>query len=216
MDARYLDLIKRFEGYQAEAKWDYAQFTNGYGTKAAYAGEVIGRQEAERRFNDELATAAALVDRFAQGLDDGTRAALTSLTFNAGTKWMRSGLGAAVREGDLDRARQIFVQYTKAGGVDLPGLTNRRLEEVTWFGGGGFGSSSKLAAADTTSSPDAMDSNTAVQAAPGQRVIGAEEVRQERDAARFFEEVEMEQLRLLLLRSDLVQMLKQPDRDSEA
>ena len=177
---------------------------------------MIDRREAERRFNVELANAAALVDRFAPGLDDGTRAALTSLTFNAGTKWMRSGLGAAVREGDLDQARQIFVQYTKAGGVDLPGLTTRRLEEVTWFGGGRIAPSSELAAADARSSPNATDGTAAVQPAPAQRVSGADEVRQERDAARFFKEVEMEQLRLLVLRSGLTQMLKQPDGDGEA
>jgi hypothetical protein len=129
---------------------------------------------------------------------------------------MRSGLGAAVREGDLDRARQIFVQYTKAGGVDLPGLTTRRLEEVTWFGGGRIAPSSELAAADARGSPNTTDGISGVQPAPAQRVSGADEVRQERDAARFFEEVEMEQLRLLVLRSGLIQVLKQPDGDGEA
>lgn len=215
MDARYLDLIKRFEGYQAEAKWDYAQFTNGYGTKAAYAGEVIDRHEAERRFNRELENAAALVDRFAPGLDGGTRAALTSLTFNAGTRWMRSGLGAAVREGDLDRARQIFVQYTKAGGVDLPGLMNRRLEEVTWFGGGGTRPASERVASDNAGFPADADHITAAQPMAAQRVSAADEIRQDHDAARFFQEVEMEQLRLLVFRSDFIQMLKRPDRDGK-
>jgi hypothetical protein len=39
--ATYLDAIKQFEGYAAEARWHYAQNTNGYGTGARFAGEVI-------------------------------------------------------------------------------------------------------------------------------------------------------------------------------
>jgi lysozyme len=133
MDARFLDRIKTFEGFTPEAKWDYAQYSNGYGTKAAYKGEVIDQAEADRRFRDELDKAGELVDRFSPDLDSGTRAALVSLTFNAGTKWMRSGLGEAVKNGAMSDAKQIFLQYTKAGGVDLPGLKNRRLEEAAWF-----------------------------------------------------------------------------------
>jgi lysozyme len=133
MDARFIAQIKNFEGFTPEAKWDYAQYSNGYGTKAACKGEVIDRAEADRRFRDELDKAGDLVDGFAPGLDSGSRAALVSLTFNAGTKWMRSGLGEAVKNGAISDAKQIFLQYTKAGGVDLPGLKTRRLEEAAWF-----------------------------------------------------------------------------------
>ena len=133
MDARFLDRIKTFEGFTREAKWDYAQYSNGYGTKAAYKGEVIDQAEADRRFRDELNKAGEFVDKFSPGLDSGSRAALVSLTFNAGTKWMRSGLGEAVKNGAMSDAKQIFLQYTKAGGVDLPGLKSRRFEEAAWF-----------------------------------------------------------------------------------
>lgn len=218
MDARYLDLIKRFEGYQAEAKWDYAQFTNGYGTKAAHAGEVIDRAEAERRFNDELSKAAALVDRFAPGLDGGTRAALTSLTFNAGTRWMQSGLGSAVRNGDMDQARDIFVQYTKAGGENLSGLVKRRLEEVTWFGAG----QGAVGPATASSSPELPE--IAIERAEVKRVEPVRTVQSgdvapvahERDAVRFFEEFELEQLRMLVLRPDIMQGVGRSDRDNTA
>ncbi len=217
MDARYLGLIKRFEGYQAQAKWDYAQFTNGYGTKAAHAGEVIDRAEAERRFDDELSKAAAVVDRFAPGLDGGTRAALTSLTFNAGTRWMQSGLGAAVRSGDLDQARDIFVQYTKAGGEELSGLVKRRLEEVTWFedGQGAVADAtvaSALRFAGVTlgsRSVEPSEPRTTVEAKGTGAVAGA------RDVVRFFEQFEIEQLRLLLLRPDLIRTVESPDRDQQ-
>lgn len=217
MDSRYLDLIKRFEGYQAQAKWDYAQFTNGYGTKAAYAGEVIDRAEADRRFHDELSKAAELVDRFAPGLDGGTRAALTSLTFNAGTKWMQSGLGAAVRGGDLDQARDIFVQYTKAGGEELSGLVMRRLEEVTWFENGQGAVTDATVPSTSSFSGMASDSRSVERSQPRTTVeaMGTSAVAGARDVVRFFEEFEMEQLRLILLRPDLIRSVGSSDLDRQ-
>ncbi|MDO9382629.1 MAG: lysozyme [Hyphomicrobiaceae bacterium] len=134
MTANYLDAIRKFEGFTPKADWDYAQFTNGYGTKAKYAGEVIDKAEADRRFQTEIAQARAIVDRHAPHVDEGTKAALTSLTFNAGDKWARSGLGEAIRSGDTERARELFLQYNKAGGEVLPGLAQRRIAEAAWIG----------------------------------------------------------------------------------
>lgn len=136
MNPVYLDTIRRFEGFTDRAQWDYAQHTNGYGTRALYPGEVIDKAEAERRFQSEIADARKVVDRFAPNADEGTKAALTSLTFNAGTTWTRSGLGEAVRAGDLDTARALFQQYTKAGGETLSGLVARRMAEAAWIGSG--------------------------------------------------------------------------------
>ena len=135
MSSAYIDVIRRFEGFTAQAQWDFAQFTNGYGTRAAYPGEVIDRAEAERRFAAEIGAARAIVERAVPAADEGTKAALTSLTFNAGTAWIGSGLGAAVRRADLDAARELILQYNKAGGQTLPGLVKRRLEEASWIGG---------------------------------------------------------------------------------
>jgi GH24 family phage-related lysozyme (muramidase) len=134
MHTSYLTAIRAFEGFTPEAKWDYAQFSNGYGTKARYAGEVIDRAEADRRFEAAVAKARAVVERAAPDVDAGTKAALTSLTYNAGETWVRSGLGAAVRSGDLDQVRSIFMQYNKAGGQVLEGLVSRRAAEAMWIG----------------------------------------------------------------------------------
>jgi len=139
LDQSYLDAIKKFEGFSAEARWDYAQNSNGYGTRARYAGEVIDKAEADRRFAGEIKKAADFVDRFAPGLDDGSRAALTSLTYNAGTAWTQGGLGEAVSSGNMDKARSLFLQYHKAGGAAVDGLVQRRLQEVAWFGSGTTG-----------------------------------------------------------------------------
>ncbi len=134
MHSFYLDAIRNFEGFTPKAQWDYAQHTNGYGTKARFAGEVIDRAEAERRFQGEISAARSVVEKTAPALDEGTKAALTSLTYNAGSAWTQSGLGEAVRSGDLDSVREIFQKYNKAGGDVLPGLVSRRSQEALWIG----------------------------------------------------------------------------------
>ena len=154
MHHSYLDAIKSFEGFTPKAQWDYAQFSNGYGTKALYAGEAISPEEAERRFAAEIATARSIVEKHAAGWDEGTKAALTSLTFNAGTRWVTSGLGDAVRSQDIEAVRERFLQYTKACGEVLPGLVRRRLAEFDWIGNGGAGApQGAVASAATPASP---------------------------------------------------------------
>lgn len=133
IDDTYLDAVRRFEGFYPRPYWDVRQWTSGYGTRAGGPGEVIDRAEAERRLVAELTRARDLVRGFGVQMTPGQEAALTSLTFNAGDSWMRSGLGAAIRAGDWDRARGIFTQYVNADGQPLPGLVRRRAEEVGWF-----------------------------------------------------------------------------------
>ena len=160
LDANYLDAIKQFEGYAAESRWDYAQNTNGYGTRARFAGEVIDKAEADKRFADEIKKAADFVEKFAPGLDEGSKAALTSLTYNAGTAWTQSGLGEAVASGNLEKAQSIFLQYNKAGGSTLDGLVQRRLQEVAWFGQGTSGREGDLLSGLQAASATNGDANS--------------------------------------------------------
>ena len=170
LDANYLDAIKQSEGYTPEARWDYAQNTNGYGTRARFAGEVIDKAEADKRFADEIKKAADFVEKFAPGLDEGSKAALTSLTYNAGTAWTQSGLGEAVASGDLQKAQSIFLQYNKAGGAVLDGLVQRRLQEVAWFGQGTPGGQNDLLAALQTSAPATGIATPAASNSAGPRI----------------------------------------------
>lgn len=130
----FLSAIKRSEGFRPNAYWDVRQHTIGYGTRATGPNETITREEADRRFNTEITRAADIVDRVNPNLDPGTRAALTSLTFNAGDAWTRSGLGDKVRAGDLAGAKTAFLQYANAGGAPNAGLAERRYREAAWFG----------------------------------------------------------------------------------
>ena len=134
MHQDYLKSIKSFEGFTPRAQWDYAQHTNGFGTRALFEGETISRQEAEQRFEAEITGARAIVEKHAKGWDEGTKAALTSLTFNCGTRWISSGLGDAVRAHDMRGLKDRFIEYNKAQGQVLPGLVARRLAECEWIG----------------------------------------------------------------------------------
>lgn len=139
LDQSFLDAIKGFEGYSAAPAWDYKQYSSGHGTKAQLGDENIPPDQLkgvhEQRFQDEVGKAAASVDAFNPNLPPGVRAALTSLTYNAGPGWQQSGLGQAVKSGDYDKAREIFLQYNKAGGEVNPGLVARRQKEAGWFTG---------------------------------------------------------------------------------
>lgn len=138
LDPQYLDAIKKSEGYAPTASWDYKQYSSGYGTKAQPGDENIPPDQRqavyEQRFQDEIGKAAASVDSFNPNLPPGVRAALTSLTYNAGPGWQQSGLGEAVKAGDWDKAQSIFLQYNHAGGKVDQGLTARRQREAAWFG----------------------------------------------------------------------------------
>lgn len=136
LPTNYLDEIKKSEGYTEVASWDYKQHSVGYGTRARFPGERITKDEAERRFFEEIGKAEAIVDGFAPHLPAGTRAALVSLTYNAGDQWTRSGLGQAVQAGNTAAIKERFLQYNRAGGEVLPGLVARRTKEASWIGQG--------------------------------------------------------------------------------
>lgn len=140
LDPQFLDAIKGFEGYSPNAAWDYKQNSSGYGTRAQPGDDAIPPDQLkavhEQRYQEEIAKAAAHVDSVNPNLPAGARAALVSLTYNAGPGWAQSGLGEMVRSGDLQGAAQRFLEYNKAGGQVNPGLVARRQKEAAWFGAG--------------------------------------------------------------------------------
>jgi lysozyme len=129
----YLDFVRKQEGFNPRAYSDYKQMSIGYGTRARPGESSITREEAERRLGEELESARKLVRGFGVKLSPRQEDALTDLTYNAGGSWMTSGLGAAVKAGDWQRAADIFRQYNKAGGQTLPGLVNRRNAAAPWL-----------------------------------------------------------------------------------
>ncbi len=139
VDPVLAERVKKLEGYSEKPYADFKQTSSGYGTKAQPGDAEIPPEQRkaiyEQRLNSELGRAANTVDTFAPGLPKGTRDALISLTYNAGSSWTSSGLGNKIRSGDLEGAKENFGQYTNAGGVTNPTLVNRRAEELSWWGG---------------------------------------------------------------------------------
>ncbi len=133
VDQGLVNFIKKAEGFQPKAYWDFKQYSIGYGTKATSATEVIDQAEGERRLRLEIANADALVKNFAPGLPKGIHQALLDLTYNAGPGWEHASLGAAVKAEKWDTVKADILQYNHAGGQVNAGLTARREAEVTWF-----------------------------------------------------------------------------------
>jgi lysozyme len=158
----YLNAITGFEGFTPKATWDYKQWSNGYGTRARFPGEVISQAEAKQRYQQELEAANRHVKSLGVQLDPGKEAALTDLTYNSGTKWMGSGLGQAVKAGDWNTAKQRFLQYNKAGGRTLPGLVKRRMVGASWLGGEPPQTSSPQSSPTPTNEAPTMPNQTGV------------------------------------------------------
>jgi len=133
LDPRLVAEVKEFEGFAPVAKWDYRQWTNGYGTRAHYPHEPITRPVAEQRLDVELQAAMASVESFAPSAPQGVKLGLADLTYNAGSGWQHEGLGQAVKQGDWAAAKQHLLEYDRAGGRVNSGLESRRKTEASWF-----------------------------------------------------------------------------------
>jgi tape measure domain-containing protein len=128
------DFVKQKEGFAPKAKWDYAQYSVGYGTKARSANESITREEADARLNTELEYAMQSVKKIVKvKLTNNQLSALTSLVYNAGSLTQFPKLLAAVNSGNFKEASNQFLDINKAGGKVLPGLTERRRQEAQMF-----------------------------------------------------------------------------------
>lgn len=126
-----LEFIKGKEGWEPRAKWDYAQYTNGYGTKARYPGEVISREEAQRRLEEEAGKVGDFLDQnVTRPLSPKQRTALISFGFNLGMdKGGLTDLVADVNAGNDEKVARRMLAYHNAGGKPNQGLMGRRRDE---------------------------------------------------------------------------------------
>lgn len=120
------DFLHKQEGFSPKAYSDYKQRSIGYGTRAQPGETSITPEEAEKRLQTEVSKARGLVQAFGVPMTKKQEDALTDLTYNAGSEWMASGLGAAVKSGNWQKAAELFTHYNRAGGVPNKGLLERR------------------------------------------------------------------------------------------
>jgi GH24 family phage-related lysozyme (muramidase) len=137
MDAA--DFIKKQEGFIPKAKWDYAQNSVGYGTKANYPGEEITKEEAQKRLSQELAPVVENIKkRLRVPVTSGQLIALASLNYNTGS--LANRLIEQLNNGADPKLIENRIKTMALTGVGskkiLPGLVRRRQEESELFGRG--------------------------------------------------------------------------------
>jgi lysozyme len=137
-----LDLIKRFEGFEARAYLDAVGVpTIGYGhtrtvtERDARDGKRIDEAEAERLLTLDCDSAQADVERYiAVDLNDNQFAALVSFVFNLGGGALRgSTLRRKLNAGDYAAVPPEMARWVRAGGRVLTGLVRRRQAEGELF-----------------------------------------------------------------------------------
>ena len=151
--------IKGFEGYLPEAKDDYGQMTNGFGTEADSSDETVTLEVAQERLLARIKSDEKLVEEFGEKhgyvWKDNEKMALVSFIYNGGYDWLKevSGLwewerdeegrkipnSKLVPSGKPKRYKEKIAEkmalYYNAGGQPLEGLKKRRLLEKDLFKG---------------------------------------------------------------------------------
>jgi len=134
---RVFNQLKSFEGLKLRRYYDSAGIaTIGYGhTELAPKLETITQAEAEALLVYDVARFESLVNSYIKKrgyrLNQNQFDSLVLFTYNikngvpAG-----SGLDAAIRAGNWNQAAEKMLQYNKAGGEVLAGLTKRRQYEA--------------------------------------------------------------------------------------
>lgn len=133
-----VDFIAGFEGFRETAYDDYGQLSIGFGTKATSANQTITREDAMKELSKEVMKARTSVlkakEEFGYDWSENQIDALTSFTYNNGAGGLRQLLtgGEEGARGD-DVISEKILEYNKAGGKVLPGLTKRRQAEADLF-----------------------------------------------------------------------------------
>jgi len=143
LNQQSLDLIKKWEGFRANAYQDSRGiWTIGYGTTAnagvgiePKAGMVITEAQAlgyldvaVTKFSNNV---TKLLEKPANGNEFG---AMVSLAYNIGpVAFGRSSVLRLFNDGKKKEAADAFLLWNKAGGKVLKGLTNRRIDERALF-----------------------------------------------------------------------------------
>lgn len=131
-------LIRKFEGLQLAAyRCPAGVWTIGYGhTSGVVQGMSISIGQAEELLAQDVAVAEGIVNaERISGLRQCRFDALVSFVFNVGgTNFRRSTLLAKIKANPYDNAiMDEFLRCVYGGGVVLPGLQKRRLEEMRLY-----------------------------------------------------------------------------------
>jgi GH24 family phage-related lysozyme (muramidase) len=137
-----ISLIKRFEGFRSKAYQDSVGiWTIGYGTtkvneRPVQQGDICTKEEAETYLlSDMKSIAEEPIKRNTRSLiSQSMFDALVCFTYNVGPgNFAKSTLLKDLNSGKYLDSAAGFLQWNKAGGVELSGLTRRRIAEKDLF-----------------------------------------------------------------------------------
>lgn len=133
-----LELIKRHEGFRAEAyRCPAGVWTIGYGHTGpeVKAGMRVTGQQAEALLRQDVRKAGRMVEAEGLRLRQHQFDALVSFVYNVGGAAFRlSTLLKRIRvDPDAPEIRAEFARWNKAGGKVLPGLVARRKDEADLY-----------------------------------------------------------------------------------
>ena len=134
-----MDFIEAWEGCRLAAyKCPAGVWTIGVGhTKdVTEHDEITYEQSRELLRKDIEAVVKALAPFVNVHVTEGQYVALVSLAFNVGASYVVHNcprLMRALNAGDVEQAAHQFLDITKAGGKELPGLVRRRKSEAKLF-----------------------------------------------------------------------------------
>ncbi len=130
-------LIKEFEGLRLKAYKDIVGVpTIGYGsTHGVTMGDEITEEEAEILLLEDLREYEDCVNQYVTvPITQEEFDALVSFAYNLGCGALRgSTLLRLLNAGNKEAAAQQFKRWNKAGGVEVAGLTRRRVAEANLF-----------------------------------------------------------------------------------
>ena len=133
----YMDFLKDKEGFRNEAYLDSAGVpTIGYGfTEGVKMGDTISEEEANKRLLREMArTDQDYNNLVSADLNPNQQAAVKSLLYNiGGPQFEVSKARAALNAGDFETFKKEAAEFRMADGKVIPGLENRRRDEMDLF-----------------------------------------------------------------------------------
>jgi len=135
MSGDIIDMIASFEGFRSTAYDDFGQLSIGYGTKATSKNQTMTEEEARKELTKQVMQARTIVLKAAEkhGYDwsENQIDALTSFTYNLGQGNLNQLLENGTRGNE--EISEMMLEYDKADGKTLGGLTKRRKAEADLF-----------------------------------------------------------------------------------
>jgi len=122
--------IAKQEGFHTICKDDGSQFTNGYGTKAKFKGEIIDKKEGLKRLKEYYYRKLTYTKKTYPNLTLQEAMVITAVFYNIGSASKKPLLHQAISVKDFSQIKKHLLNYIGTNPKYKKGLTNRRVREV--------------------------------------------------------------------------------------